>query len=90
MGWGRQYVSVVTLGRGLASREGPVPVWAIVMHLLEKDPDNRYQTAEGLIYDLERLDHPGVQAVGGHDFPVGLLRPSRMVGRYQRWTELDR
>ena len=52
------------------------------MHLLEKDPDNRYETAEGLIYDLERLDHPGVQAVGGHDFPVGLLRPSRLVGRY--------
>ena len=51
------------------------------MHLLEKEPDNRYQSAEGLIYDLERLDHPGVQAVGGHDFPVRLLRPSRLVGR---------
>ena len=25
------------------------------MHLLEKEPDNRYQTADGLIYDLERL-----------------------------------
>ena len=51
------------------------------MHLLEKEPDNRYQSAEGLIYDLERLDHPGVQGVGGHDFPVRLLRPSRLVGR---------
>ena len=26
------------------------------MHLLEKEPDNRYQTAEGLVYDLERLE----------------------------------
>ena len=25
------------------------------MHLLEKEPDNRYQTAEGVVYDLERL-----------------------------------
>jgi predicted ATPase/signal transduction histidine kinase len=59
----------------------PKPLSAIVMHLLEKEPDNRYQSAEGLIHDLERLDHPGVQAVGGHDFPVRLLRPSRLVGR---------
>ena len=59
----------------------PEPLSAILMHLLEKEPDNRYQTAEGLIYDLERLDHPGAQAVGGHDFPVRLLRPSRLVGR---------
>jgi signal transduction histidine kinase len=59
----------------------PKALSAIVMHLLEKEPDNRYQSAEGLIYDLERLDHPGVQAVGGHDFPVRLLRPSRLVGR---------
>ena len=59
----------------------PEALSAIVMHLLEKEPDNRYQSAEGLIYDLERLDHPGVQAVGGHDFPVRLLRPSRLVGR---------
>jgi signal transduction histidine kinase len=59
----------------------PEPLSAIVMHLLEKEPDNRYQSAEGLIYDLERLDLPGVQTVGGHDFPVRLLRPSRLVGR---------
>src|SRR4030095_7100197 len=59
----------------------PNALSAIVMHLLEKEPDNRYQSAEGLIHDLERLDLPGVQAVGGHDFPVRLLRPSRLVGR---------
>ena len=27
----------------------------IIMHLLEKEPDHRYQTAEGVVYDLERL-----------------------------------
>ena len=59
----------------------PEALSAIVMHLLEKEPDNRYQSAEGLIYDLERLDQPGVHTVGGHDFPVRLLRPSRLAGR---------
>ena len=28
---------------------------AIVMHLLEKEPESRYQTAGGVVYDLERL-----------------------------------
>src|SRR3954452_3157706 len=33
----------------------PARLSAIVMHLLEKEPDNRYQTADGAVYDLERL-----------------------------------
>src|SRR5919202_622777 len=33
----------------------PTALSEIVMHLLEKEPDNRYQTAEGVIYDLKRL-----------------------------------
>ena len=33
----------------------PAPLSAIIMHLLEKEPDNRYQTADGLVYDLERV-----------------------------------
>src|SRR5947209_18635687 len=46
----------------------------IIMHLLEKEPDNRYQTADGVIYDLERVrDAQARQAaapvgVGGHYF----------------------
>jgi hypothetical protein len=58
----------------------------IVMHLLEKEPDNRYQTADGLIYDLERLRDADPSAaaalgVGEHDVPLRLLPPSRLVGR---------
>ena len=59
----------------------------IVMHLLEKEPDSRYQTAEGVVYDLERLPdaqaRPAVTAVriGEHDVPLRLLPPSRLVGR---------
>ena len=33
----------------------PAPLSAVIMHLLEKEPDNRYQTADGLVYDLERV-----------------------------------
>ncbi len=59
----------------------------IIMHLLEKEPDNRYQTADGVIYDLERLRdalaHRAAAPVriGKHDFPLRLLPPSRLVGR---------
>ena len=62
------------------------PLSAIIMHLLEKEPDNRYQTAEGVVYDLERLRDAGAREagalrVGEHDVPPGLLPPSRLVGR---------
>ena len=59
----------------------------IIMHLLEKEPDHRYQTADGVVYDLERLREagarPGVAAwrVGERDVPLRLLPPSRLVGR---------
>src|SRR4051795_5290513 len=33
----------------------PGPLSEIIMHLLEKEPENRYQTADGVVYDLERL-----------------------------------
>ena len=65
----------------------PEPLSEIIMHLLEKEPDNRYQTADGLVYDLERVQDapadPGAAGlrVGEHDVPVRLLQPSRLVGR---------
>jgi hypothetical protein len=37
------------------NRAVPGPLSEIIMHLLENEPDKRYPTAEGLIYDLERL-----------------------------------
>ena len=65
----------------------PGPLSAIIMHLLEKEPDNRYQTAEGVVYDLERVRDtqagPGTAGLrlGEHDVPLRLLPPSRLVGR---------
>src|SRR6201996_43545 len=61
------------------------PLSDVIMHLLEKEPDSRYQTADGLVYDLEQLqDAPAAAAalrVGEHDVPPRLLPPSRLVGR---------
>jgi signal transduction histidine kinase len=65
----------------------PAAVSEIVMHLLEKEPDNRYQTADGLVRDLEAVrDAPARSAdaslrIGERDFPLRLLPPSRLVGR---------
>ena len=65
----------------------PGPLSAIIMHLLEKEPDNRYQTADGVVYDLERLRDAQARPaaaplrVGEHDVPLRLLPPSRLVGR---------
>jgi len=69
------------------NRAVPGPLSAIIMHLLEKEPDSRYQTADGVVYDLERLRdaqaRPAAAAlrVGEHDFPLRLLPPSRLAGR---------
>ncbi|HUL26655.1 MAG TPA: AAA family ATPase, partial [Streptosporangiaceae bacterium] len=59
---------------------------AIIMHLLEKEPDNRYQTAQGVLYDLERQPDAGelgaaALRVGERDIPLRLVPPSRLVGR---------
>jgi signal transduction histidine kinase len=59
----------------------------IILHLLEKEPDNRYQTAESALHDLERLldsrTDPATAPVriGEHDVPLRLLPPSRLIGR---------
>jgi hypothetical protein len=65
----------------------PGPLSEIILHLLEKEPDNRYQTAEGVLHDLRRLRDAradptaGPGRIGHHDVPLRLLPPSRLVGR---------
>ena len=64
------------------NRAVPKPLSDIIMHLLEKEPDNRYQTAEGVLHDLHRFRNAptGALRVGEHDVPLR-LRPPRLVGR---------
>jgi diguanylate cyclase (GGDEF)-like protein len=64
----------------------------IIMRLLEKEPDQRYQSAEGLAHDLARLHQQltrrevGGFQLGERDFPLRLSPPSRLFGR---GAELD-
>jgi signal transduction histidine kinase len=61
----------------------------IIMHLLEKEPDRRYQSAEGVLYDLERLRDGQIGPIGAHDVPPRLLAPSRLVGRDDEVAALE-
>jgi signal transduction histidine kinase len=63
----------------------PEGLSAIIMHLMEKEPDDRYQSAGGLVHDLQQLRDGVATAawprVGARDFPLRLLAPSRLIGR---------
>ncbi|MCO8269439.1 diguanylate cyclase [Actinoplanes sp. TRM 88003] len=52
----------------------------IIDRLLEKEPDRRYQSAEGCAHDLARLAD-GPFELGARDFPARLTAPSRLIGR---------
>jgi hypothetical protein len=64
----------------------------VIMHLLEKEPAHRYQSAEGLVHDLERLAARPVDEplrVGERDAPLRLRPPSRLVGRATEVAALE-
>ena len=89
----RDHLARVPVPPAVLNPDVPQPLSAIVMHLLEKEPDDRYQTAEGVVYDLERLRdapaHLAAQRVGAHDVPLRLLPPSRLVGRDDEVAALE-
>ncbi|MBL7498912.1 diguanylate cyclase [Frankia sp. CNm7] len=68
----------------------PAGLSRIIMHLLEKEPDGRYQSADGLVRDLSRLRREGTLACPGQqDFPDRPFTPSRLAGRDREIGELD-
>jgi diguanylate cyclase (GGDEF)-like protein len=70
--------------------EVPAALSAIILRLLEKEPDRRYQSAHGLVFDLLRV-RDGETAgfrLGERDFPQRLAPPSRLVGRDRELTRL--
>jgi predicted ATPase/signal transduction histidine kinase len=66
----------------------PAALSQIILRLLEKEPERRYQGGEGLAHDLQQLqqalargeDAPMV--LGENDFPMQLSAPARLVGRH--------
>jgi diguanylate cyclase (GGDEF)-like protein len=61
--------------------ELPGMLCEIIERLLEKEPDRRYQSAEGCAYDLARVGAGAPMELGERDFPARLVPPSRLVGR---------
>ena len=78
----------------LLNAECPVALASIVATLLEKTTEKRYQTAEGLIADLEVcLQHLEAGTVGepsllGNDYGKEIRLPSPMVGRESQKQQL--
>ena len=70
----------------------PATLLQIIMHLLEKEPDNRYQSADGVVYDLEQLQDAAsaVFRLGERDVPLQLAPPSRLAGRDDEMAVLRR
>ena len=68
--------------------ELPERLSAIVMRLLEKAPEHRYQSAAGLLVDLQRLERALARAetqpsfpLGEQDRPTTLQLPRQLYGR---------
>ncbi|HWH82525.1 MAG TPA: AAA family ATPase, partial [Burkholderiaceae bacterium] len=68
----------------------------IILRLLAKEPDARYQSAHGLVHDLSRLGAAlqrgdrSAFALGERDFAARLAPPSRLVGRHSEIASLKR
>jgi len=68
----------------------------IILRLLEKEPDRRYQSAEGLAFDLARLREAQAKGssepfgLGERDFPLRLSPPARLVSRQWEIAALRR
>ncbi|GAA1033277.1 AAA family ATPase [Virgisporangium ochraceum] len=74
----------------LSNAAVPPGLSEVILRLLEKEPDQRYQSADGLAYDLSRVIELGrpLDLLGERDFPSRLVPPSRLVGRDREVTAL--
>lgn len=93
--WVHSHISQLPLLAHEMCPDIPETVSLIVSKLLAKNPDDRYQSTEGLIFDLEKclnlLNGGGdvtLQELGGADSVQKFLLPQTLYGREQKIAEL--
>src|SRR4051794_20931500 len=83
----RDHLAQVPVPASEVAPDVPAALSEVIGRLLEKDPDNRYQTADGLAHDLEYLTDAlgrrsaGPLVIGTHDARFRLRPPTQLVGR---------
>src|SRR3984893_11551452 len=88
MEWVHCHIARQPVPPGVRSKDVPAPVAAIILQLLAKTAEERYQTAAGVEADLRRClaewDARGrldTFTLGAHDTPDRLLMPEKLYGR---------
>jgi diguanylate cyclase (GGDEF)-like protein len=83
----RDHIAAVPISPAQCVPGLPPPLPDIILRLLEKERDRRYQSADGLADDLDRLHAllsrgaASAFALGVTDFPAQLAPPPRLIGR---------
>jgi predicted ATPase/signal transduction histidine kinase len=70
----------------------PAPVSELIMKLMAKSPDERYQSANGVLHDLSlcRFIKNGASLqLGASDVPLGLRFPHKLFGRESELAALE-
>ncbi|HEY2401667.1 MAG TPA: AAA family ATPase, partial [Steroidobacteraceae bacterium] len=88
MGWVHCHIARQPVSPAERSKEVPEPVCAIILQLLAKTAEERYQTAGGVEADLRRClaewearGRVDTFTLGTHDTPDRLLLPEQLYGR---------
>src|SRR5882757_5252079 len=88
MEWVHCHIARQPLSPAERSKEVPAPVCAIILQLLAKTAEERYQTAGGVEADLRRCladwearGRIDTFTLGAHDTPDQLLLPEQLYGR---------
>jgi PAS domain S-box-containing protein len=88
MEWIHCHIARPPVPPGERLKDVPAPVFAIILKLLAKTAEDRYQTAAGVeadlrkcLTELESLGHIGAFTLGAHDTSDRLLMPEKLYGR---------
>ncbi len=84
-----QHIAVKPVLPSCYDKKIPSSLDSVVMKLLEKEPENRYQSARGLKSDLRKIQSGATDLIpGSEDRHIRLTFKTRMVGREKEFSIL--